>query len=442
MRLCWFVVCVSLGILTWPCVVPAQSETATLTVDVADSSGAATPGAAILVAHVATNSRRESVTGADGHATFTALPPGEYQVTVTLDGFKQFRDAQVRLQVGQAATMPVRLEPGGVSEVVEVRAAVPLLDLTSATRGTVISEDKVHALPLNGRQFIQLALLAPGANTGGRAVQQNSAGRLNQIGGLSVGGGRTNNTLFLIDGAIDTDPDYNSLNYSPGVDAISEFQVQTSQFAAEYGRAGGQVNLVTKSGASVFHGSAFEYDRNKRFDSKPFNLSGDLPEFQRDNFGVTLGGPIVSQRLFFFGSYEQLRRREGASNLTTVTVPTDLERQGNFSQSPGGVYDPATGSANRSQFQSGTIPASRIDPLALAAIRALPLPNTGVRGYVNTVEITEQDNYNYSVRVDGNITPRDRIFVRTSTAIEDAVIPDTIPGGLNLSTGRSADGGG
>src|SRR5262249_21638136 len=257
------------------------------------------------------------------------------------------------------------------------------LSRDTAAHATVITEEKVQALPLNGRQFIQLALLVPGANAGGRAVQQNSTGRLNQVGGLSIGGGRTNSTLFLIDGAIDTDPDYNSLNYSPGVDTIAEFQVQTSQFAAEYGRAGGQVNLVTKSGAGAFHGTAFEYDRNKRFDSKPFNLSGDLPHFQRDDFGGTLGGPIVSQRLFFFGSYEQLRRREGASNLTTVTVPTDLERQGNFSQSPGGIFDPVTGTTNRSAFLNGTIPANRIDPLALAAIRALPLPNTGVRSYLN-----------------------------------------------------------
>src|SRR5262249_25117332 len=180
------------------------------------------------------------------------------------------------------------------------------LSRDTAAHATVITEEKVQALPLNGRQFIQLALLVPGANGGGRAVQQNSIGRLNQLGGLSIGGGRTDSTLFLIDGAIDTDPDYKSLHYSPGGGTVPEVQVQTSQFAAEYGRAGGQVNVVTKSGASVFHGSGFEYDRNKRFDSKPFNLSGDLPQFQRDNFGGTIGGPAVSRRLFFFGSYEQL----------------------------------------------------------------------------------------------------------------------------------------
>src|SRR5262249_32702451 len=152
--------------------------------------------------------------------------------------------------------------------------------------------------------------------------QQNATGRLSQTGGLSIGGGRAKKTLFLVGGAGDTDPGYNALNYSPSGEAISEFQVQTSQFAAPYGRPGAQCNVVTKSGAAQLHGSLFEFDRNKRFDSKPFNLVGELPQFQRDNFGGSLGGTAVPGRVFFFGAYEQLRRREAASSLTTVIVPT------------------------------------------------------------------------------------------------------------------------
>src|SRR5262249_14922537 len=143
-----------------------------------------------------------------------------------------------------------------------------------------------------------------------------------------------------------------------------------------------------------------------------------------------------------FGSYEQLRRREGASNLTTVTVPTELERQGNFSQSPGGVYDPRTGTTNRLPFASGIIPADRIDPLALAAIQALPPSNTGVRGYVNDVDITQQDNYNYSVRLDAVESARNRVFTRVSAAIEYAVSPDTVPGRMGLSNGRPSNAAG
>ena len=414
----------------------AQSEAATLTVVVSDASGAAVPGATVTLIQTATSGRRERVSEVDGRAVFPALSPGLYDATVTLDGFKQFRDTQLRLLVGQAATLPVRLDTGSVSEVVEVRAVTPMLDLVSASRGTVITEEKVQALPLNGRQFIQLALLAPGVNSGGRAVQQNSTGRLNTTGGLSIGGGRTNNTLFLIDGATNTDPDYNSLNYSPSIDGIAEFRVQTSQFGAEYGRAGAQINVVTKAGSERFRGSAFEFMRNKALDAKPFNLVGELPEFRRDNFGGTVGGPVVSGRLFFFGAYEQLRRREAAASLTTVTVPTALERSGNFSESPGGgIFDPATGTTNRTQFPNNTIPAARLDPTAMAAITALPLPNSGVRGFVNTAELTEQDTYNASLRLDYNLAAGSIMFVRGSMADENAVIPEAIPGRLNVSNG-------
>ena len=414
----------------------AQSDSTSLTVVVGDQSGGKMPGATVSVRNIATGVARQGITDADGRSTFAVLPAGAYEAMVSIDGFKQYKDPQIQLQVAHPATLNVTLEVGGLSQSVEVTAGVRLLSLDSAAHGTVITEEKVHALPLNGRQFIQLALLAPGTNSGGRAVQQNSTGRLNQAGGLSIGGGRTNNTLFLIDGAIDTDPDYNSLNYSPSVDAISEFQVQTSQFAAEYGRAGAQINVVTKSGGAEWRGSAFEYDRNKRFDSKPFNLVGDLPKFQRDNFGGTLGGRLVPNRVFFFGAFEQLRRREAASSLTTVTVPTALERVGDFSQSGANIYDPTTSTTNRAQFPGNIIPAGRLDATALAAINAMPLPNSGTRGYVNTGEITEQDNYNYSLRLDVNASPSNAVFVRGSFADENAIIPEAVPGRLNVSNGR------
>ena len=251
-----------------------------------------------------------------------------------------------------------------------------------------------------------------------------------------MAGGRTNNTAFLLDGAVNTDPDYNSLSYSPSIDAIAEFQVQTAQFGAEYGRAGGQVNVVTKSGAARMHGSLFEYHRSDRFDARPFNLVGDLPEFQRDNFGGSLGGPVVRGRVFFFAAYEQLRRREGAAALTTVTVPTALERQGDFSQSPGGIFDPLTGTTSRQPFPDGRIPQNRINPQALAAINALPLPNSGVRSYVNTESILSQDIYNTSLRLDVTAGPGQRVFGRYSFADENAIVPETVPGRDNLQNAR------
>ncbi|HXG90348.1 MAG TPA: TonB-dependent receptor [Vicinamibacterales bacterium] len=411
----------------------AQSDSATLTVAVLDASGASVPGATVLVRNLDTAASRDAVSGSDGRTAFALLPPGRYEAVVSLQGFKQFRDTGLRLQVAQSALLEARLDVGDLSEAVEVTAGARLLNIDSVAQGTVITEEKVQALPLNGRQFIQLALLVPGANAGGRAVQQNAV-RPNQVGGLSIAGGRTNNTAFLLDGATNTDPDYNSLNYSPSIDAIAEFQVQTAQFSAEYGRAGGQVNVVTKSGGARMRGSLFEYHRNKHFDSKPFNLVGELPEFRRDNFGGSLGGPAIAGRLYFFGSYEQLRRREGAASLTTVTVPTALERDGDFSQSPGGgVFDPGSSSNNRTQFPGNVIPRDRLQPLALAALRALPLPNSGARGYVNTEGVLSQDIYNYSLRFDLNLAQGNRLFGRFSTADENAIVPEVVPGRDNLA---------
>jgi len=389
----------------------------------------------VVVRHVATGTARDLTTDTAGVALFPMLPPGAYETAVSLAGFKTYRGTSLHLQVAQAARLDVALGVGDVAESVQVTAETRLLTVDTAAQGTVIGEEKVQALPLNGRQFIQLALLVPGANAGGRAVQQNVL-RQNQVGGLSVAGGRTNNTAFLLDGAVNTDPDYNSLSYSPSIDAIAEFQVQTAQFGAEYGRAGGQVNVITKSGAGQMHGSLFEYHRDDAMDSRPFNLVGELPEFKRDNFGGTLGGPIVKNRLFFFGAYEQLRRREGAASLTTVTVPTALERQGDFSQSPGGIYDPLTGTTNRQAFPGMRIPQNRIDPQALAAINALPLPNSGARSYVNTESTLSQDIYNSSLRIDLNAGEGQHIFGRYSFADENAIVPETVPGRDNLQDAR------
>ena len=415
--------------------VAAQSDSGSLSVRVTDETGAAVPGATVVVRQVATGSTRELTTDRSGRALFSMLPSGTYDSTVSLAGFKQYQGSALHLQVAQAARLEVALGVGDVSESVQVTAETRLLTVDTVAQGTVIGEEKVQALPLNGRQFIQLALLVPGANAGGRAVQQNVL-RQNQVGGLSVAGGRTNNTAFLLDGAVNTDPDYNSLSYSPSIDAIAEFQVQTAQFSAEYGRAGGQINVVTKSGASQLHGSLFEYHRDDRFDEKPFNLVGDLPDFKRDNFGGSLGGPLVRDRVFFFGAYEQLRRREGAASLTTVTVPTALERQGDFSQSPGGIFDPLTGTTSRSAFPDGRIPQSRIDTQALAAINAMPLPNLGTRSYVNTESVLSQDIYNSSLRLDVNAGAGHRLFGRYSFAVENAIVPETVPGRDNLQDAR------
>ncbi|HKA00456.1 MAG TPA: hypothetical protein VKE70_28285, partial [Candidatus Solibacter sp.] len=302
------------------------------------------------------------------------------------------------------------------------------LNTESVAQGTTVSQEKIVSLPLNGRQFIQLAMLVPGANGGGRTVQQNSV-RLNQVGGFSSSGGRTNNNAFLLDGAINTDPDYNGISYVPIVDALAEFQVQTAQFSAQYGRASGsQINVVTKSGSNAFHGTAWDFLRNQVLDSRPFNsISSSLPRNQRNQFGGAVGGRIIKDKLFFFGAWESLRLRQAGVSLTTVAVPTALERTGNFNGSTATVYDPNTSNTARTPFPNNIIPADRINPQTVAAMAAMPLPNSGSSNFVNNGEVLRQNNDNYSIRLDYVINSRATLFGRYSISNENDLIPDVVP---------------
>jgi len=436
----WRVVLLAwLAIVGLVTIAAAQSDSSSLSGLVSDPSGAAVVGAKVGLRNLATGTRREALTDAEGRYSFTLLAPGSYEITVEATGFKQYHDARVSLQVAQAEQLNLQMAIGEATEMVVVEGSVSLINTQTAALGAVVGQEKIASLPLNGRQFLQLALLVPGANGGGRAVQQNTV-RQGQAGGLSVSGGRTNNTAFLLDGAANLDPDYNSLNYSPSIDAIAEFQVQTAAYSAEYGRAsGGQINVVTKSGSNDLHGSAWEFLRNNKLDARPFNLvSGDTPKYQRNQFGATLGAPVVKNRLFTFLAYEGLRVRQAAANLTTVTVPTQLERQGDFSQTPGGIYDPRTlQNGVRQQFLNNRIPTDRLNPQALAAVRALPLPNVGASGYVNASGILRQDNNNYSGRLDFITKQSFTLFGRYSLSNEKALIPDVVPGCDNLNNARS-----
>src|SRR5437588_753538 len=399
----------------------AQTDTAALFGLVRDSSGGSIENSNVKLRSLATGTVREKMTDAKGRFLFDVLPPGEYEMTVEARGFKQFQDSRVRLQVAQISRLNVQLEIGSASEFVEVQDTVSPLNTETVSQGTVIGEQKIVQLPLNGRQFIQLALLVPGASSGGRAVQQNAV-RQGQVGGLSISGGRVNNTVFLLAGAANVDPDYRSINSSPQIDSIAEFQVQTAAVSAEYGRA--SVNVTTKSGSNDLHGSLFEFLRNKAVDSRPFNLAGELPQYQRNQYGGTVGGPIVKNRLFGFFAYEGLKVRQAGAALTTTPVPSALQRRGDFSQFKPGIFDPDTlANGVRTQFPENKIPANRLNPLALAAMNAMPLPTDPVAGtFVNFGEVLKQNNDNYSGRVDYTLNRKWNLFSRYSLGDEDAVI--------------------
>ena len=351
----------------------AQSDTGVLFGVITDPAARTVVGARATLRNNATGASREYVTDERGVYFFTFVAPGMYTLTLQATGFKQYQDTDVRIQVAQVTRVDISMEIGNTKEVLDVSGLSNGLNTENVSQGTVVGQEKIAALPLNGRQFIQLSLLVPGVNPGGRTVQQNGI-RQGQIGGISVAGGRTNNTMFLLDGAMNTDLDYSSLNYSPSIDGIAEFQVQTAMVGAEYARS--TVNVVTKSGGSEFHGSAFEFLRNRNFDARPFNLAqSQLPKYQRNQFGATLGGPVVKDKLFTFLSYEGLRVRQAGSGLTSVLVPTAEQRNGDFGlTTPAGIYDPdSLANGVRQQFPGNKIPASRINPMAVAAMKAVPI---------------------------------------------------------------------
>jgi len=406
-----------------------QTDTGSLSGRVTDASGAAVPNAVVKIRNLATTWQRESTSDNEGRYQVNLLPPGAYEVSAEVTGFKRFVDREVRVQVAQAAQLNIPLELGSASESVEVTGTASLLNTESVAQGGVVTQEKIASLPLNGRQFIDLALLVPGTNAGGRSVQQNSV-RLNQTGGFSSSGGRTNNNLFLLDGAINTDPDYNALSYVPIVDAIAEFQVQTSQFSAQYGRASGsQINVVSRSGSNEFHGTGWEFLRNQAMDARPFNsVTSSLPKNQRNQFGGTVGGPIRPNKVFFFAGFEALRLRQAGVGITSVIVPTALERDGNFSASPAKAYDPNNAAAGvRPPFPGDSIPSNRMNPITRAALRAMPLPNVGTNGYVNGSAVLKQDVNNGSLRTDWIATKKINVFARYSIADESSVIPDVVP---------------
>src|SRR5215813_13897137 len=309
-----------LGCLLFP--LNAQNETAVLSGRVTDPSGTGVPHAEVQITQQSTQAVRKTLSSAEGFYRLDLLPPGDYAVRISAEGFKAFEDSHIHLDVAQSSLLDAPLTIGATAESVQVEANVSPLVTASIAQGTVINEEAVRAIPLNGRQFLQLALLSPAVNSGGLAVQQNSL-RQGQVGGLSVAGQRTNDSAYLLDGVINTDPDYNALSYVPVVDGISEFQVQVAQYSAEFGRAsGGQINVQTQSGSNQWHGSAWDFLRNNVLDARPFNLttSSTVPKFQRNQFGATVGGPIAANRLFVFFNYEGLRNRQAAANLTTIAV--------------------------------------------------------------------------------------------------------------------------
>lgn len=378
----------------------AQVTTARLSGIVSDTSGSALEGASVSVEGVQTGYKQTTKTSDTGEYLFPALPIGEYVLTVDMKAFSPYTQKGIVLAVGQSASRNVVLQVGAVVDQVSVTSDASLVTTDSATVGQLVNQQSVANLPLNGRDVQQLVFLIPGATN---VTSQNCAS--NCEGGTfpgeqyaKVNGGGSNGISYLMDGVDFNDPYLNSNLPFPNPDAVQEFNVDTNNMSADYGNAtGGIVNVVTKSGTDHIHGSAFEYIRNYAFDASNYFAKSPDP-LKQNQFGGSIGGPIIKDKLFYFGSYQGTRTRTTNNGLIQF-VPTAAERRGDFSDVTTQLVDPLTGNP----FPGNQIPSSRLNPVAAYLLQHIPLPNGPGRQLTFNGAPLVQNTDEYLAKVDYNV---------------------------------------
>src|SRR5580658_2884795 len=409
---------------------------------VLDSSGASIPETTVTLTNLDNNEKQQIATNASGGYSFVNIQPGRYKVQAEKTGFKGFVRQPVIVEIESGLKIDIALQVGAASETIEVTGQAPLLQPETQSLGQVIEQRTVTDLPLNGRNPIALTELVPGVVPQGQPSAGNSStgnpvgANPFALGDFQIGGGMAGQSQILIDGVPTNGAYLNVVTVIPTQDAVQEFKVQTNNLGPEYGRfAGGVINMTTKSGANHFHGSFYEFIRNKVLNANDYfdNRNGVVrPPFTQNQFGANAGGPIKRDKLFFFGSYEGFRLRKG--NPFETWVPTDAERSGDFSNSgtnPGGgvfnIYDPTT-SANcsgsnaaacRTQFtyngKANVIPPSRLDPTAVYMMKTFfPEPNITPNASGNFADsFSSGGNVSqYNGRIDYSLSQKQRIFGR------------------------------
>ncbi len=391
----------------------AQKITGTITGVVTDDSGAVLPDASVTVTSTQTGASRTMTTGSDGSFSFPELNPGVYNVSVTKQGFKKVTTRNVELHVSDITTVPIKLPVGGMVELVEVQATAVQVETQSGTVGNVVNGQEVRELPLNGRNFVQLTTLMPGA-----AVAENfDAKNKGLLAGvdISFSGAPANANQWRVDGANNNDiGSQRTILIYPSIDAIEEFKILRNSYGAEYGGAGGaQINIVTRGGGNDFHGSAFYFGRNDALIAKNSLLSPTDHKqlLRRNDYGYTIGGPIKKDKVFFFWSEEW--NKEKRARVRSVQIPTLAERAGDYrdmvaagcpNQIP---TDPFNGNAAFTfNGQTNVIDPARLSPAGQAYLSQFPAPNRSnpcVKNWVQGVTIPV-DWREENVRGDINIT--------------------------------------
>lgn len=421
--------------------IPAMAQTGQIGGRVTDASGAAVPGASVVARSETTGLERRAQTSDAGLYTLPLLNAGSYSLTVSHDGFRSEVRNGVRLEVDQHAEMDFALQVGSVAESVEVNASVSRLNTVEASQGQVVDNQRIVEMPLNGRNYIDLALMSGGA------VQALGNAR---VGGFSAGGQRATQNNYLLDGIDNNQVELAAAGrraemVQPSIDAIQEFKVQTNSYAAEFGRGmGGVVNVSIKNGTNELHGTAFEFLRNEVFDARNFftPVNSPKPPFKRNQYGMSIGGPVWIPKLydgrnktFFFGDFESTRIRE--TSTIQSTLPTVRMRQGDFGELPANrrINDPSTGQP----FPDGIIPASRFDPVSARLINLYPLPQSGALANNFTfLSPLTQDVDKWDIRVDQNVSSLDNLFFRFSSQYvnmpDTPALPAPAYGGNNLDS--------
>ncbi|MBO0719717.1 MAG: TonB-dependent receptor, partial [Blastocatellia bacterium] len=335
-----------------------QLDTGTISGPIADTGGAAVPGAKVILRNEMTGAAREVMANTQGFYTFTLIPSGRYSLRVEQQGFKSYQRTGLLLQVNQNLNVPITLELGELNDSVTVTSAPPLVDSSSGVLRETVDHTRITELPLNGRNVLQLQSLLPGAvPTGSLDQGANTPGFA-----INGGAGFTNN--YSLDGGQYSDAYFNAPLPFPNPDAIQEFTIQTNSYSAEFGRnRGASINAVTKSGTNQFHGGAFEFLRNDVFDARPF-FAGATPDFKRNQFGANIGGPIKKNKTFFFFAWQGTHER-GTPNTSTIVVPTAKMRMGDFSELARPIIDPATGAP----FPGNVIPEAQLNATAVQFLK-------------------------------------------------------------------------
>ncbi len=400
----------------------AQSAAGRLVGTVQDQQGAVLVGATVVVTNLETQLKRRTVTDHAGSYIVPELPPGWYSISVSHRGFKTATVPRVELQVNQKVRLDFTLAVGEVAESLTVQSTEVHLETETASLGQVIDEKKIEDLPLNGRNFLQLATLAAGSVPIQNIRTSTALAISGRILAVNIAGDRDDANSYLLDGVEMRQPWIGTPSLLPSTDALQEFKIQRHMFSAEFGQAARIINMSTKSGSNAIHGTVYEFIRNDKLDARNF-FDAERPPFKRNQFGFTVGGPIVKNETFFFGNYEGLRERR--TNTLIGNFPSRAHLAGDFSDlPPGAIVDPLT----KEPFPNNRIPEERMSTVAKNYRQYIPVPNRSVPGANFVTSPARKNDFDqFMVRVDHQFSMADSLFGRYTFFDSLLTIPGLAP---------------